>query len=877
MANVRILKQSFSGGEVSPEMFGRIEDAGYQNGAAMVRNFMVRPQGSLENRAGFAFVRAAKYADKAVRLIAFAYSPTQTLVIEFGHKYCRFHSQGGTVLDGSGDVYEIATPYEEAHLFDVHYVQSADVMTLVHPQYAPRELRRYGAADWRLQEIAFEPTLAPPANVKGQAHGGGGIETQYVVTSVDGNDESRASAAVKLTNNLYTTGNRNVLSWDKVAGAKRYKVYKKSGGLFGYIGQTEDTSLTDDNIAPDLAATPPIYDNVFASGGITEIPVENGGSGYTNKGAITKIRIQKGGGGYPFTGTYRTGQVFDAYSRALGRNAPHRWELTGDGTGAECEVTVLDSKVESVRLTNGGRGYSRAALECRYRGGHGDWQPVFRHPFSSGIFNSGGYAQFGFSFAGVPYVYLEVSGKPYPHVDLRPVVENGVVRRIEVVDGGRGFKDGEVRAEIRGGAGSGAVLGKPVLEGQDFPAAVSYFQQRRVFAGTVSKPLHVWMSKSGTESNMSYSIPSRADDRILFRIAAREAGMVSHIVPLSKLVLLSGGAEWNVNTLNSDALTPDSVSVSPQSYVGASQVQPIIVNNALVYAAARGGHVRELAYNWQAGGYITGDLSLRCAHLFDGREIRDLAQAKAPYPVVWAVSSDGSLLGCTYIPEQQIGAWHRHDTDGAFESCACVSEGADDILYCAVRRQIGGRTVRYIERMASRRFDAPEDAFFVDCGLSYNGAPTDTVSGLEHIEGKTVHILADGAVMPPQTVASGRVSLPHPAVKIHAGLPIAADMQTLPLAAPPDNAYAQGRQKNINKVWLRVYRSGGIWAGQAETELTEYKQRTVEPPGSPPRLKSEAVEITLRGQWSEDAQLFVRQIHPLPLTLLSVAAEVAVA
>ena len=677
MANIRVLKQSFSGGEVSPEMFGRIEDAGYQNGAAMVRNFMVRPQGSLENRAGFAFVRAAKYADKAVRLIAFAYSPTQTLVIEFGHKYCRFHSQGGTVLDGSGDVYEIATPYEEAHLFDVHYVQSADVMTLVHPQYAPRELRRYGAADWRLQEIAFEPMLAPPANVKGQVHGGGGIETQYVVTSIDGNDESRASAAVKLTNNLYTTGNRNVLSWDKVAGAKRYKVYKKSGGLFGYIGQTEDTSLTDDNIAPDLASTPPVYDKLFA-------------------------------------------------------------------------------------------------------------------------------------------------------------------------------------------------------QADDYPAAVSYFQQRRVFAGTVSKPLHVWMSKSGTESNMSYSIPSRADDRILFRIAAREAGMVSHIVPLSKLVLLSGGAEWNVNTLNSDALTPDSVSVSPQSYVGASQVQPVIVNNALVYAAARGGHVRELAYNWQAGGYITGDLSLRCAHLFDGREIRDLAQAKAPYPVVWAVSSDGSLLGCTYLPEQQIGAWHRHDTDGAFESCACVSEGADDILYCAVRRQIGGRTVRYIERMAARRFDAPEDAFFVDCGLSYNGTPTDTVSGLEHIEGKLVHILADGAVMPPQVVKDGTVSLPVEAVKIHVGLPIGADAQTLPLTAAVDHAYGQGRMKNINKIWLRVYRTSGIFAGQSDTELVEYKQRRTEPPGSPPQTKSEQIEIVLRAQWNADAQIFVRQIHPLPLTLLSVAAEVAI-
>ena len=680
MANIRTLQRSFSGGEISPEMFGRNDDAKYQSGLARCRNFITKPQGPAENRPGFAFVRAVKDSTKKVRLIPFTYSTTQTMVIEMGPGYFRFHTQGATLMSG-GAPYEITNPYAEADLFDVHYVQSADVLTLVHPNYAPRELRRLGATNWQLTTLSFAASIAAPGAPSLSAAGHTAVKYTYyyVVTAVDseGVSESAASASSSVGGNLFETGATVTISWAAVAGASRYNVYKLQGGLYGYIGQTTGLSIVDDNISPDLGKTPPLYDSVF------------------------------------------------------------------------------------------------------------------------------------------------------------------------------------------GGAG-------------EYPGAVSYFEQRRCFAGTTNKPQNIWMTKSGTESNMSYSLPIRDDDRIAFRVAAREANTIRHIVPLTQLLLLTSSAEWRVTSVNSDAITPGTISVRPQSYVGSSNVQPVIINNTLIYGAARGGHVRELAYNWQASGFITGDLSLRAPHLFDTFDIVDMAYAKAPQPMVWFVSTSGRLLGLTYVPEQQVGAWHWHDTDGVFESCTVVAEGGEDALYCVIRRTINGASVRYVERMASRQFSDQADAFFVDCGATYSGVPADVISGLGHLEGKTVSILADGAVHPQRVVTGGSITLDIEASTVQIGLPIEADLQTLPLAVQlQDGSFGQGRFKNVNKVWLRVYRSSGIFVGPSANELTEAKQRTTENYGAPPALKSEEIPLVLTPSWADSGQIFVRQSDPLPLTVVSMTAEVA--
>lgn len=681
---IKSYKASFNGGELTPEFFGQIGDAKFQTGLATCRNFIVKPQGPIENRAGLAFVREVKDSSKPVRLLPFTYSTTQTMILELGAGYFRFHTQGATLLDGAVP-YEIANPYAQADLFDIHTTQSGDVLTLVHPTYPPMELRRLGATNWTLVAITFTPTVQPPAGVTATPDSGRtGVEMRYVVTTMspDGLTQSVASASASCTNNIFAVGAFNTIAWDAAPGAQpgisQYVVYKYVGGNYGYIGRTTDLSLVDDNIAPDLSLTPPRYDTLAQAPG-------------------------------------------------------------------------------------------------------------------------------------------------------------------------------------------------------DYPSAASYYEQRRVFGGTTAAPQKIWLTRSGTESDMSYSIPPRDDDRIAFRIAALQANTIRHLVPLSDLLVLTSSAEFRITSINTDALTPTSISVKPQSYIGASNVQPVIINSNLIYAAARGGHMREMSYSRDANGYASGDLSLRSIHLFDDFELVDISYAKAPVPIVWAVSSSGKLLGLTYIPEQQVGGWHQHDTEGAFESCAVVAEGREDVLYVVVKREINGVAKRYVERLASRRFVDPADGYFVDCGATYRGAPATVISGLTWLEGKTVSILADGAVHPQRVVNAGAITLDNAASVVHVGLPITADAETLPLAAQVDAGYGQGRVKNVNKVWMRVVRSSGVFAGPSTDRLTQFKQRTTEAYGTAPALRTDEIEIDVRPDWGNDASIVVRQSDPLPITITSMTMEVVIA
>ena len=729
---IRDLRRAFSAGELTPELFGRIDLSKRQEGLALCRNFQTLPHGPAINRAGTEYVATVKNPANVTRVIPFSYTNTQTFAIELGAGYFRWKSNAASLLYATpaayngatayakGDmaasggvnyyciaattgnappnatywyamptnpnIYEIPNPYAAADLMDIHYVQSADVLTLVHPSYPPIELRRYGATNWQ----TVTPTFAPPANVLTSVTAtptlAGAISYSYVVTTVatNGLEESVASSVATCTNDLTIAGHVNTITFTdpSTAGTNaRYYVYKLSNGLYGYIGQAGGGSFTDNNITPDVTKTPPISD-----------------------------------------------------------------------------------------------------------------------------------ASSGFNSAG------------------------------------------------------------------NYPAAVSYYQQRRIFAGTLNLPQNLWATRSGTESNMSYSIPVLSDNRIAIRIAAREASAIRHIVPAGQLLLLTATCEWKCGaSSNGDVLTPTSISVAPQSYIGANNVIPVVVNNIVLYAAARGGHIRELSYSWQASSYVSSDISLMAPHLFDYNSIVDMAYARGPIPTLWAISSTGNLLGMTYVPEQQVSAWHHHDTaaSGVFESCCVVTENNEDMLYMVVRRTINGSTTRYIERLHTRLFNTLADAFFVDCGATYSGAATKTVTGLTWLEGQTVNILGDGAVFPPQVVTGGSVTLDQACSKITVGLPITAQLQTLPVAAQVDGGFGQGHQKNVNKVWLRVYRSSGIYAGPDFNSLVPFKQRTTENYGSPPNLVSDEIEIVLSPSWGASGQVCVQQTDPLPLDLASMTLEVA--
>lgn len=684
MASIRHFYGAFTGGEVTEEFFARLNDDKFTTGVAKMRNFIALPHGPARNRAGFEYVNEVKTSANKTRLIRFSYSTTQTMVIELGAGYFRFHTDGATLVDESGNVYEVANTYKQADLFSIKYVQSNDVLTLVHPSYPPKELRRYGALDWRFVSISFKsPISAPSAPTVTPYYGSSSTSYSYsyVVTAINSDDwESVASGSTTVSGNLYATGGYNKISWSKVTGAVKYKVYKKSQGVFGYIGSTTDLTLTDDLITANVSKVPPEYDVSFSSA-------------------------------------------------------------------------------------------------------------------------------------------------------------------------------------------------------NNYPAAVTYYEQRRVFANTNNYPQTIWMTKTGTESNMSMPIVTADDDAIEVRAATRDANTILHLVPLSSLVMLTSSTELLCSGASSGAITQSNIQIKPQAYVGASGVQPLIVNNIMLYVSARGNHVRELGYNWQANGMVTGDLSLRAPHLFDGKKIVDMAFSASPYPIAWFVMESGELVGFTYIPEESIGGWHVHTTDGNFKSCCVVTEDNDDRLYCIVERTVNGQTKQYIERMSDMLVNNLEDSFFVDSGATVEAPEGETytqITGIDWLEGKTVSILADGAVMPQQTVTNGTINWGVGASKITFGLPYTSTLKTLPVVEGIDHGYATGRAKNINKAWMRVYRSSGIWAGSDESLLVEYKQRRDETPSKPPEWRSQEIEIRTRGQWTDGGQIVIQQTDPLPLTVVSITTEVSI-
>ena len=888
MAQIRLYQQSFNGGEISDSMFSRVTDSKYQSGLAKCRNFLVEPQGPIVSRPGFQRVLEVKDPSKPPRLLNFTFSADQTMALELGEKYVRFHTQGQTLLGDDGLPYEVETPYLIDDVWGIHFVQSADIVTLVHPSHAPRELRRYGATDWRLTEISFASELEPPENVTAVQTINDSVSNktdytrEYAVTALlkDGSQESERSESVEVECNPYGDGAYNTISWDEVSGADLYRVYRNQGGVWCYIGQTDQTSIVDENIDPDASITPPIYDQPFMkAGGIESVTVTNGGSGYlTNRsikgllpGTFTVYHAPNGN---------NTSQTFSnslpPYSAAHnaifdGSVSPNELKniavTSNTGTGAKisfvCEAaSSVSYNISGYKVESEGAGYTSSDR----------WK---------GSIVKGNHLRYGVSWdypvitAPIPPI-VTVTDPTGTGAELEAVVdENGAISEIRVIRPGSGYTNPTVTIESNGSGGSGATATATVGTTGDYPGAVSYFEGRRWFGGTYNRPNWLWATKSGTESNMGYSLPSQDDDRIAAAVVARNADRIEHIIPLARMIFLTASAEWLATTKNSDVITQKSLSVSAQSYFGANNVQPVIVGSTLIYAASRGGHLRECGYSYEAGGYVTADICLRAPHLFDNLEVKDLSFGKAPFPTVWAVSSDGRLIALTYVPEQQVGAFSTVETAGEFLSCTVVAEGDEDILYAVVRRNINGQEKVFVERMHERQYTNLADCVYLDCSGTYRGEPKTEISGLTWLEGMEVSILADGSVEPSQVVTNGKIVLDEPASVVHVGLPYSCDAQTLPLAmALQDGSYGTTHRKNVISMIFRVVNSSGLKAGPSFDDLTEYPARAMEPPGTPPQPITDEIEVRVNAAWANSGQTCIRQDQPLPAKVIGLTTKV---
>lgn len=263
------MQYSFNGGVISHEMFGRIDQAKYQTGVAKCKNFYVELFGGVVYRAGFRYVHHYPKSMGKMRLIRFVFSEEQAVVLAIRAGAVNFFADGGMLLDDNDQPLEVALPYAEQHLMQLRYAQSADVITITHPDYPPRKIIRKGATEWTTEIVTVGYGLAQPQNLNGtvkKVNENGYIEREYVyqVTAVNDENESQASAkSPVLKNDLTLSGNENILTWDAVPGATRYNVFKLRSGLASYIGETTELSFTDDYIETNGAITPPLIRNPF--------------------------------------------------------------------------------------------------------------------------------------------------------------------------------------------------------------------------------------------------------------------------------------------------------------------------------------------------------------------------------------------------------------------------------------------------------------------------------------------------------------------------------------------------------------------------------------------------------------------------------------
>jgi hypothetical protein len=852
-----ITQRSFASGEITPALYARVDVSKYATGLKTLRNMYVMRHGGATNRPGTQFVCEVKDSTTAVRLVPFVFNTAQTYILEFGDTYMRVIKNGAQVtntaqnitgvtqadpcvvtivghgystgdevyissvggmseingrnfritslsadtfslqdlndvdIDSSAytaytsggtaaDIYEIATPYVEADLMDFKFVQSADVITIAHPGYAPRTLSRSGDTSWSLAAISFAPEIGTPSGTPTVTPVGvtGSTTYTYKITAIHATtfEESLASSVGTTTtgNATLSSANYNTISWSAVSGAGQYNIYRALNGVYGFVGIAGSTTFNDIGaVDPDTSDTPPAARNPFSTTG-------------------------------------------------------------------------------------------------------------------------------------------------------------------------------------------------------DYPSCVTYYQQRLLFANQDNDTEACYASRTANFYNYTTSSPTQDDDAVTFSIVGRQVNEIHNMIDLGTLVLFTETGEHAAQGDAAGLLTPGQVNLKQYSYNGSkSNLSPIIVGNTALYVQARGGVVRDLGFDFQSDGYRGNDLTIYSSHLVDGYELIDWAYQQIPHSIVWAVRDDGALLGLTYIKEQEMLAWHRHDfqTDTYAENVTTIPGASEDEVYLVINRVIDGYEKRYVEKFSTRFIDNIKDATFLDSHLSYDGRNTslshtmalsggtnwtydetltctsstgfftaadvgneihfnlsdggivrftieaytsstvvtgkanrtvpaeirstvtllwsravDEISGLWHLEGESVSVFADGYVVANPnnpsyaevTVEDGAITLTECYTVIHIGLPYTSDIETLNIDNPGGETISD-KKCNVSAVTLFVEKSRGGWVGGKTPSdsdlldgLTEVKVRSFEGYDEPVELVTGTMDVNIRAEWNSNGRIFIRQIDPLPWTVLAV-------
>lgn len=941
------LVNNFNAGELSPFMDARSDVEKYRNGCETLENFVILTYGGVMRRPGTEYIGAAKFANRRCRLIGFNFSTTTRFVIEVGHLYMRFWSNGVQVVSGGNPV-EIVSPYTEDQLREVQHVQINDILYMVHPEHPPYKLSRISDTNWTMAEVAWSwpalleenltnttlacshttgnsRTLTASSGIFTSGHVGGYFQIGHTVeaTSVERNIDSNGnsgSIAVLGEWEFTTSGvwsaelfidqsDDGGSTWEAIRSFKgsadrnitvsgkterevllRIRMANYATGSAWSSSATyakDDVRTYEGNVYKCVLAhtnTAATWNGLNATYNVGDVVTYNTRTYKCVKGHNSNVSS------YPFNGTsniaadtqfqgpddfiykayaaYRPVQAWDS-GVAYNPNdivtfwSTGRFRVVQGVNGSTAFTTALqDNKVQllsnsDVVLCD----YDLNRLEkMDYRPiNAGYWEPIDFTPFNSKYWTPINYetrvARLE-KLDSLEYGIVKVTAYTSPTQVTVNVIDplSKTTATKFWTEGAWSFKEG-------------------------FPRTVTLHEGRIWYGGTNRRPLSVWASVVDDFENMR--LTTLSDGGLFLTLSSKEANRINWFDSQDRLMIGTSGNEWTLGPNNPDeGITPANVVAKKTSSYGSKYLPIMSLNDVMLFVQRQGRKVRELTYVLDRDTWVAPDLTVLAEHITSG-EIVEVDYQQQTDAIYWAVRGDGTLIGMTYERDQNVVGWHRHTTDGSFESVATIyGIGGADEIWLSVKRTIGGQDVRYIERF---RLDSREvfesqnkpNWWYLDCAVRKTGAASTTVSGLSHLNGKTVNVLVDGAADINYTVSGGSITLTNARSTVLVGLPYTSTLKpmTIDVNNLPDGS-SRGRKKRIHRLVVSLLKSLG---GEFSTNGTDwnwlYPRNFNDPMNASPPPFSGDVEAVAASDYESTLPIIIRQTQPFPLTVLALVAK----
>ncbi len=893
------LHVNFNGGIYTPLMEGRVDFEQYRTGCLEMENFIVRPYGGAFKAPGTQYIGETKDSTKKSRLIPMRISRSENYLIELGDNYLRFWkeddpaylqvrsgysvtahstattyqlgdlcSSGGTTylrVDNdnatdssfaaalsagywhalSNSVMEWPTDYDETELNDIQFQQVNRLLVLVHPSHPPLLIESVptdsltsdfieGAAwsdavstavdySFLVQPISY---VFPPLKehelsqetgytvTLSLAHTAWATTTAYVVGDIRVQSSVAYYCLIAHTSGTFATD----------LAANRWRV--ATGAEIDYNLTASNASIFTGVAVDDVFIIEPALYQSSGSTSARGVSIDLNGTAGTAYTPTDIVFIQ---GGYTITSSWQSSNApicairLEQSLDGVNFDAIKEWNIRGYYEG-----TILyedDAPPEGA--------WYRLAGWCT------------TNTANSSVVLSAGDTQIKLPFK-VSTLTSSTVLKVKSALPFRAVVQKQAL-----------------------GVAATTFYTHAFSEDNGYPGAVGLHNLRLWFGGTAKEPNRV--RGSVVDDFFNFSTGEADSDGFDIVLNSNESNAVKWIASYRQgLVVGTGGEEWTIQGGGdgSEVLKPTNVQAIRRNRAGSGSVQPVQTKDALLWVSPTGRKVFEFAYVFSSDAYEANDMTLRAENVTAGGIIAATYQSE-PDPILWAVTGNGVLIGFSYNRANQITAWFERTTDGTFESVASVrSDGEADRVWMIVKRTINGTTKRYIERFyptaQAYDFSTATDFCYLDCAKKITQASSTSVTGLSHLEAKSVKVWHSGTTIETKTVSSGGITLGTAATTMFVGLPYTSTLQPMPLEFVLQDGTAQGRKFNAQRMQVILHKSLRGTYKHSSTG-TAY---ALEYPANTTTVYSGRRDQHIKADWVDALTLTFLHSDPVPFNML---------